>query len=83
MFHLLQEVEYHRAKGARTSSSDKFVSVMHDFISVAAYNFSELEDQVAEMTKKVPYDNNFSANFANCVIMYGHFCLLNLHFTVA
>lgn len=47
-----KEVEYHRSKGGNTSSADKFVSVMHDFVSVAAYNFSELEDQMAEMREK-------------------------------
>ncbi len=52
-----KELEHHRhlpgggdATGGRP---DKFVTVMKNFVTVAAYNFSELEDALKEMKTKV------------------------------
>ena len=50
--YLLQELDYYKKKGV---TFDKFVSVMRDFITVASYNFSELEETVAEMKQKVRF----------------------------
>ena len=49
-----KELDFTKKKGiADGIHQDKFVSVMRDFITVAAYNFSELEDQMKEMKQKV------------------------------
>ncbi|XP_014786070.1 disheveled-associated activator of morphogenesis 2 [Octopus bimaculoides] len=45
-----KELEFLRSHN--TDSRDKFISVMTDFITVAAYNFSELEESYAEMKQK-------------------------------
>jgi len=46
----LQEVEYHRCHepNAEHRHHDKFVSVMSGFLSVSAFNFSELEEKYRE-----------------------------------
>ena len=48
-----QEIDYHRNKTNVNLQRDKFVSIMSDFISVATYNFSELEDLFNDMKDKV------------------------------
>ncbi|XP_023932817.1 disheveled-associated activator of morphogenesis 1-A-like [Lingula anatina] len=45
-----KEIEFHRHR--QLEPDDKFVSVMSDFITVAAYNYSELDDLVSEMRQK-------------------------------
>lgn len=50
----LQELKYQKKKkGVATSPKDKFVPVMSDFITVASYNFTELEDLCTQMKVKV------------------------------
>jgi len=51
----LQEVEYHRSQGpnAQHRHHDKFVSVMSGFLSVSAFNFSELEEKYREAKSQV------------------------------
>ncbi len=44
-----QEVQYRKKQAFGNARDDKFVSVMSDFLSVAAYNFSEVEEQVTEI----------------------------------
>lgn len=46
-------MKYRKKQGFGNSPSDKFVSVMSDFLSVAAYNFSEVEEHVTEMRERV------------------------------
>ncbi|XP_029633402.1 disheveled-associated activator of morphogenesis 1 isoform X3 [Octopus sinensis] len=46
------EKELDFLRSHNTDSRDKFISVMTDFITVAAYNFSELEESYAEMKQK-------------------------------
>ncbi len=49
-----KELEHHRKLAAPPGSRpDKFVTVMKNFVTVAAYNFSELEDSLKEMKSKV------------------------------
>ena len=49
-----KEIDYQKkdaiANGGNTK--DGFVSIMSDFLSIATYNFSELEEQVTEMKEK-------------------------------
>lgn len=50
------ELAYHKNKpNVNGTSRDKFVTVMSDFTSIAAYNFSELEDQLVDMKTKVGF----------------------------
>jgi len=51
----LQEVEYHRSNepNAHYRRHDKFVSVMSGFLSVSAFNFSELEEKYREAKSQV------------------------------
>ncbi len=50
-----KELEYHRNVSSQTAfqQTDKFISVMKNFVTVASYNFSELEDSLNEMKTKV------------------------------
>ena len=48
-----KELTYFQKKSICDGRKDKFVSVMNDFVTVAAYNFSELEEQVTEMKQRV------------------------------
>ncbi len=50
-----KELDYHRNISSNTEcqQADKFISVMKNFVTVASYNFSELEDSVTEMKIKV------------------------------
>ncbi len=49
-----KELGYHKKKCADSQTGgDKFVSVMKDFITIANYNFSDLEDTRKEMKQKV------------------------------
>lgn len=48
-----KELSYFEKKAiASDRRKDKFVSVMSDFVTVAAYNFSELEENVVDMKQK-------------------------------
>jgi hypothetical protein len=46
-----QEVEYFRHK--LENPHDRFVTVMQDFCTIATYSFTEVEDSLVEMKKKV------------------------------
>ncbi|KAK2146064.1 hypothetical protein LSH36_635g01003 [Paralvinella palmiformis] len=43
------ELKYHKSLMTPPLRGDRFVSVMEDFMTVSAYNFSELEDMVTDM----------------------------------
>ena len=60
MLPAFQEIQYRKKQGYASSLEDKFISVMSDFLSVAAYNFSELEEQVAEMKERVSCNNAYN-----------------------
>jgi dishevelled associated activator of morphogenesis len=47
-----KEVEYQKASSL-SQRYPKFITVMNDFLSVASYNFSELDDQFNEAKNKV------------------------------
>jgi len=51
----MQEVEYHRSHEANAhyQQHDKFVSVMSGFLSVSAFNFSELDEKYREAKNQV------------------------------
>ena len=52
-----KELEHHRNLPSQYDGKpDKFVTVMKNFVTVAAYNFSELEDSLKEMKTKVRKD---------------------------
>ena len=53
LFKSFQELDYQRRNGLSTSPNDKFVTVMGGFVSVATYNFQELEEQVQEARENV------------------------------
>lgn len=42
---------------------DKFVSVMGDFVSVATFNFSDLEEKHRDMKSKVSLEDLVNSNF--------------------
>ena len=70
---LLQEIDYqkkHDIVHGGGGGKDKFVSIMSDFVSIASYNFSEVEEQVMEMKEKV--------SFWLCIYLYA---LQNFHKT--
>jgi len=50
-----QEVEYHRSRelNAVCREHNKFVSVVSGFLSVSAFNFSELEEKYREAKSQV------------------------------
>lgn len=48
---LLQELHYQQSR--TRERGDKFVAVIGDFITVAGFSFSELEDQLSEAKDKV------------------------------
>ena len=51
-----KELSYFQKKAVvNDGRKDKFTTVMSDFVTVAAYNFSDLEDQVVEMKQKVGF----------------------------
>ena len=47
------ELKYHKSLMTPPLRGDRFVSVMEDFMTVSAYNFSELEDMVTDMKQAV------------------------------
>ncbi|KAK2166761.1 hypothetical protein NP493_1306g00020 [Ridgeia piscesae] len=54
-----KELKYQKKKAAAIPAKDKFVPVMSDFIIVASYNFTELEDLCTQM--KVKYEKVLKA----------------------
>lgn len=51
LFLPLQELHYQQSR--TRERGDKFVAVIGDFITVAGFSFSELEDQLSEAKDKV------------------------------
>uniref|UniRef100_A0AAQ4QDZ5 Dishevelled associated activator of morphosis 2 n=1 Tax=Gasterosteus aculeatus aculeatus TaxID=481459 RepID=A0AAQ4QDZ5_GASAC len=49
------EAELHYQQSRTRERGDKFVAVIGDFITVAGFSFSELEDQLSEFTKSLKH----------------------------
>lgn len=56
-FSALQELQYQQSR--TRERGDKFVAVIGDFITVAGFSFSELEDQLSEAKDKVAQSSVF------------------------
>lgn len=52
MFVHLQELQYQQAQSSR-GPEDKFVSVVGQFITVASFSFSEVEESLIEAKEEV------------------------------
>ena len=48
-----KELEFHRSQGSSGQNGDRFVVVMKEFITMATYKFSELEDAFQDMKQSV------------------------------
>lgn len=53
----LQELHYQQSR--TRERGDKFVAVIGDFITVAGFSFSELEDQLSEAKDKVTINRTY------------------------
>ena len=61
-----KELDHHKNLPSQMDGRpDKFVTVMKNFVTVAAYNFSELEDSLKEMKTKVTYTDNDIETLSN------------------
>ena len=69
-----KELTYYQKKAiCNDGRKDKFVSVMNDFVTVAAYNFSELEEQVIEMKQRVSTKKILSKSMQTFYFKYYNF----------
>ena len=65
-----------KKKPETLSTHDKFIQVMSDFVTVAAYNFAELDELMVEMRKKVNMFLILRVRFGDVV------CVVRLYFHV-
>lgn len=48
-----KELEYHRTQTQPTTSGDRFVPAVKEFLASASFRFSELEDKFLDMKNRV------------------------------